>query len=188
MRAGMTLYFAYGSNMARDQMALRCPGAAVLGTARLDHWRFAITRNGYATIRRVSGGRVYGVLWRVTSRCLMTLNAYECLDAGWYRRATIAVKGERGTHRALVYLGGSTGTASPLPGYQDGIIVPAARDWGFPAPYLAELERFIVSAWRAPGPMETKQANVRRTEQAVAWVAQKTNAFWVNQQRPVLHP
>jgi hypothetical protein len=184
----MTLYFAYGSNMCRYQMGLRCPGAVPLGTARLDQWRFAITRNGYATIKPAQGGRVYGVLWKVTSRHLFTLNAYECLDSGWYRRTSIPVKGPHGVRRALCFVGGSTGTAFPLPGYQDGIIVPAARSWDFPRPYLAELERFIVSAWKAPGPMETKQANARRSENAVAWVQQQTNAFWVNQQRPILHP
>jgi gamma-glutamylcyclotransferase (GGCT)/AIG2-like uncharacterized protein YtfP len=181
----MTLYFAYGSNMCRDQMGLRCPGAVALGTARLDHWRFAITRNGYATIKPSQGDRVHGVLWKVTTRHLHTLNAYECLDSGWYRRGSVAVRLTGGTRRALVYVGGSTGSASPLPGYQDGIIVPAAIRAGLPAAYIRELERFIVTGWRAPGPMETKQANARRTDQAMSWVAQKTNAFWVNAQRPL---
>ena len=36
------LHFAYGSNMDRAAMLLRCPGARAIGPARLDAWRFIL--------------------------------------------------------------------------------------------------------------------------------------------------
>jgi hypothetical protein len=58
----MTLHFAFGSNMSRALMRRRCPGAHGLGPARLDGWRFVITRDGYASLVRDPAGRVHGVL------------------------------------------------------------------------------------------------------------------------------
>ena len=46
----MTLHFAYGSNMSRALMRRRCPGARGLGPARLEGWRYIITRDGYASL------------------------------------------------------------------------------------------------------------------------------------------
>lgn len=43
-------YFAYGSNMDRQQMRGRCPGAVLLGTARLPGYRFIINRAGVASV------------------------------------------------------------------------------------------------------------------------------------------
>ena len=33
-------YFAYGSNMNLEQMALRCPGARMVGLVRKPGWRY----------------------------------------------------------------------------------------------------------------------------------------------------
>jgi len=38
----MKLHFAYGSNMSRSHMAVRCPQALALGTAVLAGWRFVV--------------------------------------------------------------------------------------------------------------------------------------------------
>ncbi|KAM7201951.1 hypothetical protein V8F20_004659 [Naviculisporaceae sp. PSN 640] len=44
------LYFAYGSNLWREQMALRCPNSKFLGIARLPKYRWMINERGYANI------------------------------------------------------------------------------------------------------------------------------------------
>ena len=88
----MTLYFAYGSNMSRALMRPRCPAAREIGLARLDGWRFMIMREGYASIVPASGGAVHGLLWRLTPRDIAALNAYERLDQGLYRTATVTVR------------------------------------------------------------------------------------------------
>ena len=50
------LHFAYGSNMSRALMGVRCPGATALGTATLDGWRFVIGVDAYASVVRQPGG------------------------------------------------------------------------------------------------------------------------------------
>ena len=48
----MIYYFAFGSNLSPRQTPRRCPGARVLGDARLEDWRFWITTRGGASIVR----------------------------------------------------------------------------------------------------------------------------------------
>ncbi|KAK0260276.1 hypothetical protein LTR91_012122 [Friedmanniomyces endolithicus] len=45
-----TLYFAYGSNLWKHQMAQRCPTSAYSGIARLKSYRWIIYERGYANI------------------------------------------------------------------------------------------------------------------------------------------
>ncbi|KAL8375684.1 hypothetical protein RB595_007003 [Gaeumannomyces hyphopodioides] len=45
-----TLYFAYGSNLSLAQMARRCPGSRLLGTAVLPGFRWQINQRHYANV------------------------------------------------------------------------------------------------------------------------------------------
>jgi len=138
----MTLHFAYGSNMSRSLMRRRCPGARALGPARLDGWRFVITRDGYASLVHDPGARVHGVLWRLTPRDLAALNAYESLDRRLYVRRVLPVLIGARRRAALVYVGPGRAPGRPQPGYQE-LVVAAAREWELPETYVATLERFI---------------------------------------------
>jgi hypothetical protein len=149
----MTLYFAYGSNMARAPMSRRCPAARALGPAVLEGWRFMVTVDGYASVARAPGGVVHGVLWDVTPRDLAALNAYESLDSGLYRRVLANVRIGGRSERALVYVGRAQGAGRPRPGYMEGVIA-AARDWRLPACYIARLARWAPSGYRAARPVE----------------------------------
>src|SRR5258708_14711401 len=71
----MTLHFAYGSNMSRAQMGARCRGAEAVGIAVLSGWRFVINPEGFGSIAPQPGGRVHGVLWRVSARALSSVHA-----------------------------------------------------------------------------------------------------------------
>jgi hypothetical protein len=87
------LHFAYGSNMIVPMMRRMCPAARCEGRAVLPGYRVFIIQEGYASIRRApaSGSCVHGVLWRLTSRDLAALNAYENLAGGLYRAAMMSV-------------------------------------------------------------------------------------------------
>jgi len=135
----MTLHFAYGSNMSRTLMGRRCPGAEALGPARLDGWRFAITRDGYASLVRNPGARVHGVLWRLTARDLGALDAYEQRA---YLRRIVPVRHGAARRLALVYLAPQRGGGRARPGYQE-LVVASARDWRLPDDYVAGLMRWI---------------------------------------------
>jgi cation transport regulator ChaC len=136
------LYFAYGSNMQRAGMAHRCPSARALGTAELWGWRYIINRDGYASLVEAAGARVFGVLWRLAPRDLAALNAYENLDSGLYRRRMLAVRcGDRSV-KAMAYIGRAGGKGVARPGYQEQIVMVAAREWRLPSRYLTELARW----------------------------------------------
>lgn len=136
----MTLHFAYGSNMSRAVMRQRCPGARAVGPARLDGWRYLITRDGYASVRPAPGAAVHGVLWRLSPRDLAALNAYESLDSGLYVRRVLPVLVGARRQPALVYVAPRR-AGRARPGYQE-LVVAAAREWDLPAGYVAALARW----------------------------------------------
>jgi cation transport regulator ChaC len=148
----VTLYFAYGANMERAAMAKRCPGATAHGVARLRGWRYTIAQ-GYGTVARAPGGRVFGILWRLTPRDLAALNAFESLDSGLYRRAMLTVEIEGKRRRALAYVGRQCGKRRPMPGYQERVVA-AACGWQMPPHYVGELRR-LAPGYRAARPAET---------------------------------
>ncbi len=76
-----TLYFAYGSNINLNQMAVRCPDAKVVEPAVLENYELLFRGNahgyGVATIRFKEGSQVHGLLWRLTPECEQNLDTYE---------------------------------------------------------------------------------------------------------------
>ena len=142
----MTLHFAYGSNMSRALMRARCPTAAALGTATLQHWRFIIGVEGHGSIAPQPGGIVHGVLWRLASRDLAALNAYEGIDGGLYVRRIVPVRQGASLVAALVYILRRPGEGRPRPAYIH-LVVAAAREWGLPEPYIETLRRWSPSRW-----------------------------------------
>ena len=135
----MTLYFAYGANMERDAMRLRCPGAVALGAATLAGFRYVIAR-GYGIVARKAGAQVHGVLWRLTPRDYAALDLFESLDSGLYRRGYLMVEGPDGPCRALIYRAQRGGMPRAMPGYQERVVA-AATEWRLPARYIKELRR-----------------------------------------------
>jgi cation transport regulator ChaC len=141
----MTLYFAYGSNMDRAAMAQRCPEARALGVAMLADHRFLVARAGFASVERRPGSTVHGVLWRVSQRDLVALDAYESVATGLFRRAWLPVRRGNATLRALVYVACDNRRGRPRPGYQEAAVLRPAGDWGFPSAYLEELAGWAVA-------------------------------------------
>jgi hypothetical protein len=144
--AEVTLYFAYGSNMSRSHMRVRCPDAVGLGAATLDGWRFIVNPDGYGSIAPASGSTVHGVLWRLSARDLAAVNAYENVTGGLYVRRTLPVLFASRRRPAVVYVAVRQGEGTPRPGYI-AIVVAAARDWRLPEPYVRTLQRWSPSAW-----------------------------------------
>jgi gamma-glutamylcyclotransferase (GGCT)/AIG2-like uncharacterized protein YtfP len=69
------LYFAYGMNTNRDEMAYRCPTAVPMGKAILQGYRFEF--KSFATIVPSPGESVEGVLWTITDRDEQALDVLE---------------------------------------------------------------------------------------------------------------
>jgi len=113
--------------------------ARPLGIAKLADHRFVITADGYASVEPSPAGQVYGVLWRITPRDRVTLDAWENIEAGLYRTETLPVRHDDSCKPALVYLARPSGERRPKPGYIE-LVVAAAREWELPEPYIRSLQ------------------------------------------------
>lgn len=150
----MTLHFAYGSNMSRVLMRARCPRAEAIGTATLSGWRFVIIPEGFGSIAPQPGGRVHGVLWRLSARDVAAVNVYESIDAGLYMRRRLPVRCGATHAMALVYIACRQGEGLPRPGYIP-LVVEAAREWQLPEAYIYSLARWAPSRWRGARAKDT---------------------------------
>ena len=134
----MQPYFAYGSNMDTEQMAHRCPGAERVGVAVLPEYRFLINAWGVGTVVPAEQGSVFGLLWRLSDNDVESLDSYEGVASGDYRREYLTVDADGDQIHALVYVASNVTPGKPRPGYLEGVL-RAATDVGLPKAYLAEL-------------------------------------------------
>jgi len=147
---GVMLHFAYGSNMHRAIMRRHAPDASPIGAAVLTDHRFIITADGYASVERALGQIVRGVLWRITPRDRVTLDGWENVAGKLYRAETLPVRHAGRLRLALVYIARPRLEGLPKAGYME-IVVAAAREWKFPEPYIAGLERWLPERPAAAG-------------------------------------
>jgi hypothetical protein len=123
------------------------PGARPLGVAELADYRFVITADGYASVEPTRAQTVHGVLWRITPRDRVLLDAWENVGGGLYRAETLPVRSAGGRTAALVYFARPGAEGRAKPGYVE-LVVAAAREWGLPPSYISVLE-----TWRATHPL-----------------------------------
>lgn len=97
------LYFAYGSNMDKNQMAYRCPNAVPVGKAELLNHKLIF--RGYADVipeGNIADSKVTGIVWKITKECRKALDRYE----GWprlYQRKMVTVIMDGKPVRAMMY-------------------------------------------------------------------------------------
>ena len=138
--ATYTLYFAYGSNMNEAQLKMRCPTSPFLCRAVLPEHRFVITSRGYASVVPHAGGKAHGVLIALTEPDERSLDRYEGVAEGMYRRAWLDVVTEFGySVPALIYIDDIGGEGPPKPGYLERIL-DGARRHALPPDAIAEIE------------------------------------------------
>jgi len=116
-------------------MAGRCPGAALLGPARLPGYRFVIARAGYAGVDPDPASDVYGVLWSLKPENVSALDVFEGVKEGLYRKAVFSIDGGP----ALIYVPADRSRGKAAPAYLSGVIA-AAKSHGLPGDYVKELE------------------------------------------------
>ena len=154
----MTLHFAYGANMSLAIMRRHAREAEPLGIAELAGHRFVITGDGYASVEPSRAQSVYGVLWRITPRDRVTLDAWENVAAGLYRAGTLPVRLGGEHWPALVYLARPRGEGRPKPGYLE-LVVAAAREWNLPDRHIRALQGWAVN--RPAGAGHRKLGDIR---------------------------
>ena len=134
----MTLHFAYGANMSRAVMRRHAPEARAIGPAELRGHRFIITADGYGSVETAPAQIVHGVLWRISPRDRVKLDAWENVEGGLYRATMLPVRTAGACRLALVYVARRGGLGRPKAGYVD-LVVAAGSDWAIDESYLGAL-------------------------------------------------
>lgn len=137
------LYFAYGSNLWRQQMIRRCPEHSEIGLGFLKGWRWIITTRGYASIVASEGDYVLGTVYELSEADVLNLDCFECVSQGSYRKemVTVAVGGQELS--CLVYIDPVVEEGKPKEEYI-ARINNGTRDAGFPDEYVIHYLRQFV--------------------------------------------
>ncbi|MCF0136800.1 MAG: gamma-glutamylcyclotransferase [Oscillospiraceae bacterium] len=138
------VYIAYGSNMDEAQMAHRCPDALLCGKTVLRDKRFALDSAGVATLIPEEGAAAEVLLWEISPEDEKTLDRYEGVEQGCYRREYMTVEHDGYVcEKALVYISNRPlSKTARRSGYMERITA-AARAHGFAPEYIAELESHL---------------------------------------------
>jgi gamma-glutamylcyclotransferase len=103
MDKSVKLYFAYGMNTNKEEMAYRCPKAHALGKAVLPGYRFEF--KSFATIVPSSKEQVEGVLWTITESDESALDVLEGYPE-FYDKKTVSVEHDNQSYIAMTYIMG----------------------------------------------------------------------------------
>lgn len=151
------LYFAYGSNLNKRQMRRRCPAAVALGRYTLKDWRLVFRT--VADIIPDAGAKVAGAVWEITAECERSLDAYEGVASGMYRKELIKVETTEGPMDCLVYVMNSTGIAPPPETYLEAI-KQGFKDFTIP---LKTLREAVERSWDDKHLTHVERQRRRRT-------------------------
>jgi gamma-glutamylcyclotransferase len=151
------LYFAYGSNMAWDQMQSRCPSAQFVAVASLpDHRlvfpRYSIMRGcDVASIAEAEGEVVWGVVYRIGDADQGALDACEgfnphrdpARNAYEPIKTVVFIQGDPtqplDVFTYVARLQARFAPSGPSAEYRD-LILGGATYWQIPADYLSTIE------------------------------------------------
>jgi len=100
----MKLYFAYGSNMSREQMKKRCPDYRFFGNGILKGFHWIITTRGYANIIKSEADEVHGVVYKISEADELSLDIYEGVRNGSYTKQMKSVEIDKTVYECLVYI------------------------------------------------------------------------------------
>jgi len=103
MGKSIKLYFAYGMNTNKEEMAYRCPGAVAMGRAVLPGYRFEF--KSFATIVPNPKESVEGVLWTITESDESALDMLEGYPE-FYDKKTVSVEHNDQSYIAMTYIMG----------------------------------------------------------------------------------
>jgi gamma-glutamylcyclotransferase (GGCT)/AIG2-like uncharacterized protein YtfP len=134
-------YFAYGSNLNKEQMKHRCPKAKAIGGLELP--KAQLVFNGVADVVFHETKTAVGGLYKITDECEKALDAYEGVTSykgrGAYRKETIKVivseKGEERISDALIYVMNRDNRRMPTVSYLN-TIKQGFEDFGLDQSFL----------------------------------------------------
>ena len=126
----MKLYFAYGANLNKHNMAYRCPDAVPVESFYLPGYQLVFS--GVATIVPDPAGCVAGALWAISDADEKSLDAFEGYPA-LYRKETIKFD----DLEFMVYVMNSSWPSEPSLNYVM-TIAEGYQDWALDVTYLSD--------------------------------------------------
>jgi gamma-glutamylcyclotransferase (GGCT)/AIG2-like uncharacterized protein YtfP len=129
-------YFAYASNLNKQQMRLRCPDAKAKLQAVLPNYKLIFTgwsrewKGATASIMPIRGERVMGGIYEISEKDLQRLDRFEDYPAT-YNRINVLVLDDSGqASKAVTYIKNrQSDEGNPSPEYL-AIIRQGYREWG----------------------------------------------------------
>jgi hypothetical protein len=126
-------YFAYASNLNKEQMRERCPDSQPKFIATLPNYKLVFAgwsrewRGGKASIISFRGERVRGAIYEVTETCLKRLDKHE---AGYARLNVTVFDEDNEPIPAVTYIkSGQLEESAPSKEYA-AVIWRGYQDWG----------------------------------------------------------
>ena len=97
-------YFGYGSNLSKEQMAIRCPESNYYASGKLSGYSWLINERGYASIKPSESDFVLGEIFTLSQQDVDYLDIYESVEDGMYLKTNLSVQTSKGTIDCLVYI------------------------------------------------------------------------------------
>ena len=126
-------------------MALRCPESGVLGLGRIHGYRWIISSRGYANIVGSADDYVLGLVFEISQLDEKSLDKYEGVSRGLYRKEQLSVVIGNTSHECLVYVDPVNEEGQPKAEYITRIN-KGIRDARLPEEYVSHYIRKYVPA------------------------------------------
>ena len=114
-------YFGYGSNLSKEQMAIRCPESKYYASGTLSGYSWLINTRGYASIKPSESDFVLGEIFTLSQQDVDYLDIYESVEEGMYLKSNLSVKTSKGTIDCLVYIASDSTPGIPQDEYIERI-------------------------------------------------------------------
>jgi gamma-glutamylcyclotransferase len=129
-------YFAYASNLNREQMRERCPDSKPMFIATLPNYKLVFAgwarqwRGGIASIKLFRGGRVVGAVYEVSERDLRRLDRYEGCPGNYSRLKVTVFDEDSRPVEVITYIKSGQLEETPPSKEYLAVIQQGYRDWG----------------------------------------------------------
>ena len=97
-------YIAYGANMSREQMALRCPTARFLYTGQLKGWQLEFYIHATVTRVRNKAAYVRVAIWEITAEDEKSLDQFEGYPFYYTKQTTTVSLADGSQIKGMLYI------------------------------------------------------------------------------------
>ncbi|XP_062980858.1 gamma-glutamylcyclotransferase [Elgaria multicarinata webbii] len=157
------LYFAYGSNLLRERILLKNPSVVFLTLAHLLDYKLAFGSHqgkpssqwhgSTATIVYTPGDEVWGVVWKINSNDLYSLDRQEGVEDGLYVPIEVSVQTQEGkVFKCRSYQMNDYIYGLPSPQYKK-VICMGAKQNGLPVDYQEKLDSIETNSYAGTVPV-----------------------------------